>query len=138
MFNYIGVAIGGGLIVMATFFIGGPFLLIAWGRVLAERTHHGVWSIPAALYTFTASVCLEPLWLIAPSYASPEWFYRQFWGVTLPHLNLFAFTCIGFVCLLTSVVLIRKGSGAIRTTVMAGSITLIVFYLLGFVLIIFS
>ena len=121
------------LITWATMFIGSVFVLMAWARVLFERNRFGHWSIPAGLYAFTASVCMEPLWQVVNDHISSYMQDYYVLGTTLARLITFCFLFIGFALLLISMAALRNDSGPTKNMVMTGTIFLISVYVLGFI-----
>jgi hypothetical protein len=133
MLTGLGIGIGAELITWATVLIGGIFAVLAWIRVLIERVRHRRWDIPMALYAFAASVCLEPLWQVVNWGLPYDMRDDQVLGTRFPRLGCFCFLFIGFGLLLVSMAIMRKDSGPVKTIVKAGTVTLTIFYVLGFV-----
>jgi hypothetical protein len=134
MLEGLGSAIGAMLITAATVLVGGIFALVAWGRILYERARHGRWEVPMALYAFTASIFLEPLWTVVNDHLSYQMLDYQVLGIRLPALSAFCFVSIGVGLLLIGSFALRYDTAPTKRTVLAGTITLGIFYVLGIVL----
>jgi hypothetical protein len=125
----LGYTIPAFFITFSTALVGGVFVVLAWTRVIRKSDAASRRSVSAALYTFTVAVFLDVagwLWL---------WEVEADW-ITSPYFRKAEHACsffiiASFVCLVASMVLVRKGSGAETGVVKAGSKTLFAIAVLG-------
>jgi hypothetical protein len=120
-------------ITMLTIVMGGLFVLVAWTNALTERIANGHWSIPTALYAFTASVGLELAGHVVLSDIPYGMTDREVLGVSLVALIWSCFLLASFILLLVSMALVRRNSEPGKRIVQAGSKVLLVIAILGFI-----
>ena len=113
--------------------LGGFFVLMAWAdtaRALATKDGR---SIPPALYTFTASVCMDVLGLVVLSVIPFDLRNQYVLGARLAPCVYSFFMITSFVLVTISLFLVHRDSGTVKDSVQSGSRALFVINVLGFV-----
>jgi len=127
----------------STIGLGGVFVVMAWVQVLEMRAANGRCRVPAALYAFTASVCVDLLVFIGIIIAScnsvaisrnfPDLLDYKLFGVILVDAVWFFSLVVSFCFLIVSIVLVRRESGPGIRIMKIGSRILFITSLLGLI-----
>ena len=137
-FRELNFAIPAGFMNLWTIYLGGFISLVAWGMVLYGRWKGQSKTIPAALYLFTAAVCVDLIGLFTLDRVPHDITNKAMLGTSLGHAVRTAHLSVSFLLLILSMIFLSRHSGPGKVTLKAGSIVLIALDCLGFVAIILA